>query len=390
MPPADPITAAARLGYSQDRLAAPGFCPHGDMPPLERDGNCYSFFEFWRPLYFYLPIWAYAIWLSLRYGGATLPTIANPKLHLGGLVGESKRETLALLGPRGKAHLAPYIAFTRSGTPHSSQEDTDQALGRMADAGLGFPLVAKPDLGCRGIGVKLICGPEDLAEYIASFPMGLTLILQELVTAEGEAGVFYVRLPGEPRGKIFSLTLKYSAYVKGDGRRRLRDLILDDPRAARISAIYFKRHAAQLDSVVPKDVAFRLSFTRNHCRGAIFRDGNGYITQRMTEAFEAIAREIPEFYFGRFDVRFDSLAALQRGEDYSIVEFNGAGSEALHIWDGQTPLWRAYRDLLRQYALLYKIGYVNKKRGYKPAPLREVFRLYRELLQLDSEMPLTD
>lgn len=388
MPPADPTSLATSLGYSPAKLAAPGFRPHADMPPLERAGSPYSFFEFWRPLYFYLPVWAYAGWLSLRYGGLSLPTIANPRLPKGGLVGESKRETLEELGEEGLSHLAPYTTLTRSSA--SAEEDGDLAQRRMAEAGLAFPLVAKPDLGCRGIGVKLICNREDLVAYLAAFPEGLELMLQELVTAEGEAGIFYVRLPGDPKGRIFSLTLKYSAYVKGDGHKTLRDLILADPRAARISEIYFERHAAQLDTVIPKGATFRLSFTRNHCRGAIFRDGQAYITPEMTRAFDRIAQEIPEFYFGRFDVRFDSLAALQRGEDFTIVEFNGAGSEALHIWDGRMPLWRAYRDLLQQYALLYKIGHLNRKRGYKPMPFRELIRLYREQLRLDGSLPLTD
>ena len=110
----------------------------------------------------------------------------------------------------------------------------------------------------------------------------------------------------------------------------------------------------------------------------------------MTRAFDEISQEIPEFYFGRFDVRFDSLAALQRGEDFTIVEFNGAGSEALHIWDGRMPLWRAYRDLLKQYKLLYQIGHLNRKRGYKPTPFSELIRLYREQLKLDGRLPLTD
>ena len=388
MPPSDPTSAATSLGYSPAKLAAPGFKPHADMPPLERAGRPYSFFEFWKPLYFYLPVWAYAGWLSLRYGGLSLPTIANPRLPKGGLVGESKRDTLSELGPLGRRSLAPYITVTRSDA--GAEKDAALALERMDEAELAFPLVAKPDLGARGVGVKLVCSRDDLVDYLSAFPQDLDVMLQELVTAEGEAGVFYVRLPGEPKGRIFSLTLKYSAYVKGDGRKTLRELILDDPRAARISEIYFERHAERLDSVIPDGASFRLSFTRNHCRGAIFRDGQEHITPEMTQAFDEIAQEIPEFYFGRFDVRFDSLNALKRGEDFSIVEFNGAGSEALHIWDGRMPLWRAYRDLLKQYRLLYKIGYLNRKRGYKPTPFRELIRLYRAQLKLDGSLPLTD
>src|SRR3546814_17353817 len=50
-------------------------------------------------------------------------------------------------------------------------------------------------------------------------------LLQELVPWEGEAGIFYVRRPGQKRGEVFSMTLKYAPYVLGDGVRSLRQLI---------------------------------------------------------------------------------------------------------------------------------------------------------------------
>src|SRR3546814_2071256 len=66
-------------------------------------------------------------------------------------------------------------------------------------------------------------------------------LLQELVPWEGEAGIFYVRRPGQKRGEVFSMTLKYAPYVLGDGVRSLRQLIQDDPRASQIAHIYFAR-----------------------------------------------------------------------------------------------------------------------------------------------------
>ena len=69
------------------------------------------------------------------------------------------------------------------------------------------------------------------------------------------------------------------------------------------------------------------------------------LTPAMQQRFHQIAQEIPDFHFGRFDVRFPTLECLQRGDEFSIIEFNGAGSEATHIWDRDMSLWGAYRVL---------------------------------------------
>ncbi|MEO1083738.1 MAG: D-alanine--D-alanine ligase, partial [Acidobacteriota bacterium] len=125
----------------------------------------------------------------------------------------------------------------------------------------------------------------------------------------------------------------------------------DDPRAGRIAHVYLPRHRDRLDRVIPRGRAFRLAFAGSHSRGTIFRDGGHYITPEMTAAFDKIADDIPEFYFGRFDVRFDKLEDLRAGRDFRIVEINGAGGEATHIWDRRTPILRAYRTGAMRYGL---------------------------------------
>jgi hypothetical protein len=131
-------------------------------------------------------------------------------------------------------------------------------------------------------------------------------------------------------------------------------------------------------------------FSGSHCRGAIFRDGRPYVTPAMTEAFEEIARDLPEFYFGRFDVRFPDIESLRRGEDFTVVEINGAGSEGTHIWDRKTTLLEAYRSLMEQSALLYEVGFRNRARGFRPANLRQVWRVYWSEKRLVAQYPSTD
>ena len=49
--------------------------------------------------------------------------------------------------------------------------------------------------------------------------------------------------------------------------------------------------------------------------------------------FDAIAQSMDEFHYGRFDIRFESTAALRRGEGFAIVEVNGIGGEAIDSYN---------------------------------------------------------
>lgn len=356
------------------------------MPPLE-PAPPLSRHEFWPARLFYLPVWLWVGWLALRHRGVRLPLLANPSFPAGGLVGESKSAVLDLVRPAAQAWFAPHLGFDRTMAPAAKEAGAALAVARAK--GLDFPLVAKPDLGCRGAGVRPVRDFAELEAYFAAFPPGARLVLQALVDWEAEAGIFYVRLPGEARGRIISLTLKYFPHVVGDGASTLEALIRADPRAGQVPHLYLPRHQARLSDVLPRGQRFRLAFAGSHSRGAIFRDGTGLVTEAMTQRFDAIAADIPEFWFGRFDVRFEGIEGLQRGEGFRIVEVNGAGAEATHIWDSRMPLMDAYRSLFRQWGLLWDVGARNRKRGFKPEALDVFMARWRREKALVPAYPPT-
>lgn len=363
--------------------------PHAGMPPLDLSGPPVSFYEFWPMGLFYAPIMAYVAWLMLRHGGITLPTAANPSFPGGGFYGESKSAILDLAIAAAPDHVAPFIAHDRPGDTQDATMEFVDVVKRLTAAGLSLPLVAKPDLGCRGAGVRLVRDGAELLTYIAQFPPGARLILQRLADFEGEAGVFYVRRPGEAKGQILSLTLKYFPRVVGDGVRSLRQLILADHRAGKVPHLYLKRHEVRLDQVVPRGEAVRLTFSGSHSKGAIFRDGTDLVTPSMEAAFDAIAQKLPDFHFGRFDVRFPSFTGLQQGRDFTIVEVNGAGAEMTHVWDRKTSLFGAWACLMKQYRLLWQIGAANRAKGHKPLTLAQYRAMHRREKELTAQYPLT-
>ncbi len=382
---ADPCNASTKTPWR------PATEPHQGMPPLAVDGAQLSFFEFWPMWAFYPPIAIYAAGLMLRYRSILLPTVANPSFPGGGFFGESKADILKLAVKHAPEWVAPFVKIDSSAELENDlASECDAALDAMANANITLPIVAKPDLGCRGAGVKLVRTRADLQAYLAAFPRGACLVLQKLVPFEGEAGIFYVRHPSEPHGKIISVTLKYFPYVTGDSMRTLRQLILDDPRAGQLPHLYLTRHADKLDSVPAAGESIRLAFAGSHSRGAIFRNGTALVTPEMEARFDAISQSLPEFYFGRFDVRFADFADVQRGTGFTIVEVNGAGAESTHIWDRRTGLFEAWRDLMRQYRWLYEIGHANRKRGFKTMTIKDFIRGYRREKFLTPQYPATD
>jgi hypothetical protein len=307
------------------------------------------------------------LWLyfGARYGSLTLPTLANTALPLSGFLGESKSDGFILLGPKGRQRLAPYAVFRAS--PSGNLRDNGfRACAAMREARLDFPLVAKPDIGQNGAGVKIVRDREALLAWLSSFPRGEKVILQKYVEHEGEAGVFYIRKPDAPRGQIVSLTLKQLPTVRGDGISTLRELIQQDDRARHVAKVYFARHKGRLDEVVPAGERVRLVSVGNHCKGAVFRNGAAHITPDMEAAFDAIAREIPGFFFGRFDVKFPSLRDLEQGKNFTILEINGADAEMTHIWDRDETLGGAYKTLYAQYRAAFELGAYHRARGARP------------------------
>ncbi len=354
-----------------------GLAPPAHAPAISR-------LEFLPGWVTYGPIVATWIALGLWYRDLSLPTAANPTISTGGLCGEAKSAILDLAHGSARNWIAPYTVL------ETGADDLARACQTMEAAGLSLPIVIKPDIGCNGTGVRLVRTRQALADALAAFPRGVALVLQAFVPYPGEAGIFYIRMPGEATGRVTSLTLKTPPMVVGDGRSSLRALILADPRHARLQALYLGRLAARLHEVPPQGEAVQLVFAGNHCKGSIFANGASDITPALTARIEAIARAIPDFHFGRFDVRFSSTAALRRGEDFQIIEINGVGAEATHIWDPSTSLWDIWAVQLRHYGAAWRIARDLRAAGARSSGIGVMYRDWRNQRRLMASYPLND
>ncbi|MEZ8191522.1 D-alanine--D-alanine ligase [Vibrio sp. 1F279] len=377
------------MSSPQDIRIIPAHQINAGMPLLEKDTvRSVSPYEFLPTWFFYTPVVIQSLMQGLRHFDWALPLIANPSIKLSGMVGESKHEILSLAGSSSQRWISPFITLTK--TDLSSKKQAEDARSALIQSDLDFPIVAKPDLGCRGVGVKLINTQDQLEQYVESFPNNARFLLQEKAPYQAEAGVFYVRYPNKKQGEIISITLKYAPMVTGDGSSTLKQLIENSPRAGQLSHLYLPRHEDKLDQVLAEGEEFQLAFAGSHSRGCIFRDGNQYITQVLTERLDEIFDDFDGFHFGRLDVKFKDMHSLMNGEDFTILEVNGASSEAGHIWDRNTPLREIFSTLLLQYRILFDIGAQQKQRGHQPPSFKSLFNAWQEERRLVQQYPTTD
>jgi membrane protein DedA with SNARE-associated domain len=341
--------------------------------------------EFWPAWLFYAPVALYYAWLALRFRGCTLPTAANPGMTHGGMVGESKFDTLRELMATSPEVTAS--AFRIEAGP-AVKPRVEQLLAAMDASGLMFPLVLKPDLGQRGLGIKVVRSAAEAAAYFAS--MAHAVVAQRYVAGPFEAGIFYVRMPGEAQGRILAITEKIFPRLVGDGKHTVEELIWRDRRARCMARRYLHRLNARRAEVLPAGETLRLVEAGNHAQGCIFRDGADWWSRQLELAMDEISRRLTGFHFGRYDVRFSCLEEFRAGRGFQILELNGAASEVTGIYDSRNTLVTAYRTLFRQWRIAHEIGAANRARGWIPTPARTLFAVWRSATRQFAACPDAD
>jgi hypothetical protein len=266
------------------------------------------------------------------------------------MLGESKLEVL---------HMVP-TQYKPTAILIKVPVDSNTSLEQKADSSLNYPLIFKPDLGERGWMVRKIKSDEESRAYLAQIKADF--IVQEFLDMPLEFGVFYIRKPSEEKGKIISINSKEMLTVVGNGRQTLKELVLKNDRAklqlTRLSKIFYK----DWNNVLPDGEILELNSIGNHCLGTKFLNGNSLITSQMNASFDSLSKQIPGFYFGRFDLRCSTIEDLEKGK-VKIMELNGCGSEPAHIYQPGSSLWDAYQVLYRHWKIMYEISIENHKRG---------------------------
>ncbi|WPU98196.1 NRDE family protein [Mucilaginibacter sp. cycad4] len=305
--------------------------------------------EYWSLNMFYAPIMFYWFWLSFKARSFFFFSTANPLIENGGFTLESKANIYNLIPQQ----YYPKTILFKTGT------DFGQIKSVIEDKNFGFPLIAKPDIGGRGVQVKLVHNEAELLEYTQQ--IRVDFLVQEYINYKSEVGIFYCRLPGEARGHVTGIVGKEFLTLTGNGKHTMMELIVKEPRYLLQLPVLINAYGDKLKQVLPIGQSKTLVPYGNHARGAKFIDLSHLITDELTEAIDDICRQVPGFYFGRLDVMYNTWAELSRGENLSIIELNGAGSEPTHIYDPKHSIFFAWYEIIRHWKLLYRVSKLNKQ-----------------------------
>lgn len=325
--------------------------------------------EFWPFSVFYFPIVFYWAWICLRARSLFFFTASNPGIEFGGMLGESKGEIYNNIDPK-------YIPTTFKVSPDLSKEDLQAEIKRRQ---IAFPFILKPDIGERGWMVELIKNECDLEVYLKRIKVDY--LVQEYIPYTLELGIFYYRYPDRARGTVSSIVMKDMLSVKGDGQSTVKELVFQDVRAKMHLETIQKTRTDLLEYVPHFNEVVELVSIGNHSRGTTFLNGNHLINERLIKLLDKVSAGIDGFYFGRFDLRCASIEDLYDGNNFKIIELNGAGSEPAHIYHPGFSLIQAYKDIIHHLKVLADISIMNKKRGIAYMSfsngLREVLKIRR-------------
>ncbi len=246
--------------------------------------------------------------------------------------------------------------------PSESKRDLEAIKQQIKKNNFNYPFICKPDRGHRGNGFKIIRVLDDLIDYmkICERPF----LIQEYIDYPLEYGVFWVKIPGQKKGRITSITRKILPYLKGDGKSKLSDLILSDRRAKYMAVAYFEKNKNNLDKVIAANDIYRICSAGNHCQGAVFEDGRDDLSGMTLEKLEEICNSVRGYDFGRMDIKFKDKESLANGKEFKILEVNGSEAESTHIYDRKYSLLYAYKTLYKQWDTLFRIAKINRENGF--------------------------
>ena len=305
--------------------------------------------EYWSFNTLYAPIMFYWFWLSFKSRSFFFFNTANPLIENGGFAMESKWLIYELMQKKN----SPFTLFFKTGT------DVDELKRTIQEENMVYPMIAKPDIGGRGVQVKKVHNEDELADYIKQNQVDF--LLQEFIPYQKEVGIFYHRIPGEEKGRISGIAGKEFLTVTGNGHSTIEELVIKEPRYLLQLPVLKATQSDTLKEVLPDGETLVLVPYGNHARGAKFIDLSNLINEQLTQVIDQVCKQIPEFYFGRMDVMYDTWEDLCAGKNFLIVEVNGAGSEPTHIYDPKHTVFFAWKEIMRHWKLLNKISSLNKQ-----------------------------
>ena len=323
--------------------------------------------EYWPVYITNIPTVLYWLYYALRARRLFFFSVVNPVIETGGVLGESKINILRRI---------PEQYLPKTLLVKGAERNFERLLERIEAAEITYPLIVKPDIGERGFLVEKINDQDQLRRYFSK--VTLDFLVQEFVDHPVEISVFYYRMPDAKGGTVSSICVKEMLTVLGDGVSTVEELMENSPRASLQLERFREDYPGLLKEVVPEGKRQLLEPIGNHCRGTKFLNGNQYIDEQIQSVFDEVALQMDDIYYGRFDMKCESIEALRAGKGFKVLEFNGVAGEPAHIYDPTYPIRQAYRDIWKHWGVIYEISKRQMAKGVQPMSWREAWQRVRD------------
>ncbi len=310
--------------------------------------------EYWPFHVVYGPLYPIWFWYCLKARAVFFFNTSNPLIENGGFLMESKKAIYDIMP---KEYYPTTLFFEKNSIPQ-------EVLAQIKLNEIHYPIIAKPNIGMQGMSVKRIKDDETLIAYIEQSKVDF--LIQDYVSFEEEIGIFFCKIPGEDKGKITGIVGKEFLTVTGDGVSNIESLLSAEKRF-KLQLPVLKKSFPDLMYEVPSlGEKKEIVPYGNHARGSKFIDISHQADEALHDAINEMCNRLPEFYFGRIDLRYKDLDSLKQLKDFSIIELNGAGSEPTHIYDPKHSIFFAWKEIVRHWQYLSTISIMNHKRLNMP------------------------
>lgn len=315
----------------------------------------------------YFPCIFYYVWISIKTRSFGFFKAVNPAIPHGGITLEDKNFVNGLIPQKFRAK--SFIINEKS--------TAKEALHIININNLDYPVILKPNNGCRGRNVALISDVDQVENYFKKYG-NEDILLEEYIDFPNEIGVFYIKVPNQKKGFISGIVEKRGIEIVGDGWHSLAELVKYNFRYHKFYPEIFQNSIFDKDFVPAKSEKMLLSSIGNHARGSTFYNSSSKISPKLDSLFNEICSQVNGFYYGRFDVKFNSWEDLENGKNFKIIELNGAASEPTFIYDPKTHYFSAVREIIRHWGFMYQIAQVNKEKGHQFTDINECWSIFKE------------
>lgn len=334
----------------------------------------------WRVKYIPLvPLWT---WHCIRSRSFWFFTPSNPSLLFGGFEGETKQAINSHL-PTEKYPNTFYITALSD----------FKAVRQLVDSKFKYPIAVKPNIGRMGFMFRVINNDSELRLYHEK--MTFDYLIQDFVKYPLEVSVFYYRFPDKQKGVITGFVKKEFLQVIGNGSSTLLELLKNYPRIRFRLDEMKSKHREHLHLIIPEREIFYLSYALNLSRGGKLVSLANEIDDQLLKVFDDLNALSKTLYYGRYDIKCQSIKDLKQGKNFSILEYNGCGAEPHHVYGNGFTLVQACRILAQHWNVLYNISSINYKNGVCYVGFADGWKLMRAcrkhfavLRKLDSEFPV--